>query len=141
MRYRWDELHIEEWRASDDIADLVEGLYGTTDILPSKNAIATLIAEVLFFLFLIFSPRQLINSFMSVLFCGYLSPGYFIHVSVLLQASLSGGISLLNDLLPSIIVLANRGPTEVSLTTNEVLNPFVPCIDGTEIFFFLCINC
>ncbi|KAG2652361.1 hypothetical protein PVAP13_1NG348400 [Panicum virgatum] len=75
LRYRWYDLRIEEWRASDDIADLVAGLYGTTNILPSKNAIATLIAE----------------------------------------AILSGGISLLNDLLPSIIVLANRGPTEAEL--------------------------
>jgi len=52
---------------------------------------------------------------MSVLFRRYLSPCYFIRVSVFSQAILSGGISLLNDLLPSIIVLANRGPTEAEL--------------------------
>ncbi|CAN6372154.1 unnamed protein product [Urochloa humidicola] len=75
LRYRWDELRIEERWASDDIADLVPGLYGTTYMLPSKNAISTLIAE----------------------------------------AILSGGISLLIDLLPSIITLANKGPTEAEL--------------------------
>lgn len=42
------------------------------------------------------------------------------NVSVHLQAILSGGISLLKDLLPSIIVLSNRGPAEVSFSTNEV---------------------
>ncbi|KAF8652253.1 hypothetical protein HU200_062889 [Digitaria exilis] len=49
-----------------------------------------------------------------------ISYGYFIHVCVHLQAILSGEISLLKDLLPSIIVLSNRGPTEVSFSTNEI---------------------
>ncbi|OQU83505.1 hypothetical protein SORBI_3005G127300 [Sorghum bicolor] len=75
LRYRWDELCIEEWSASSDVADLVAGLHGATDISPSKNAIAALMAEVIW----------------------------------------SGGISLLNALLPSIIILAKRGPAEAEL--------------------------
>ncbi|XP_062225180.1 protein HASTY 1-like isoform X2 [Phragmites australis] len=77
LRFRWDELRIEEWSRSTfgDDADLIAGLYGTTDILPSKSDVAALMAEV----------------------------------------TLNGGISLLNDLLPSIISLSKRGPTEAEL--------------------------
>lgn len=75
LMYRWDELCVEEWSASIEVADFIAGLHHTTNRLPSRNAIAALMAEVI----------------------------------------LSGGISLLNDVLPSIIIVANTGPTEAEL--------------------------
>ncbi|GJN25665.1 hypothetical protein PR202_gb13523 [Eleusine coracana subsp. coracana] len=48
LRFRWDGLHIEEWRRSSFSADagLIAGLYDTTDILPSKSDVAALMTEV-----------------------------------------------------------------------------------------------
>jgi len=60
LRYRWDELCIEEWSASSDVADLVARLHGATDISPSKNAIAALMAEVLIFVLHLLSCCALI---------------------------------------------------------------------------------
>jgi hypothetical protein len=52
LRFRWDELHIEEWRSAiSDDADLLAGLYDTTNILPSKSDVAALMTEVLCYVF------------------------------------------------------------------------------------------
>ncbi|KAK3120438.1 hypothetical protein QOZ80_9AG0687640 [Eleusine coracana subsp. coracana] len=46
LRFRWDGRHIEEWRSSfSGDAGLIAGLYDTTDILPSKSDVESLMTE------------------------------------------------------------------------------------------------
>ncbi|KAL5204503.1 hypothetical protein ABZP36_009374 [Zizania latifolia] len=46
LRFKWDELHITEWGAFEDAADLIAGFPGSSDIFPSKSATTALVAEV-----------------------------------------------------------------------------------------------
>ncbi|KAL6870978.1 hypothetical protein ACP4OV_014826 [Aristida adscensionis] len=47
LRFRWHELRVEGWSGFSDATPLIPGLYGTTDMLPSKSDTAALMAEVI----------------------------------------------------------------------------------------------
>jgi hypothetical protein len=87
MRYALDELCIEQWSASRDVADLEARLHGTTDISVSKNAIVVaLTAEVLIFLLHVLSccaHFSWLTCLCQCCFAANLLPGYFVHVNCL----------------------------------------------------------
>ena len=112
MRLRWDELSPEERREFAKVSiDLMNEIANSCEEWALKSQTAALIAEVCFCFLVEFSkPLDHVLCVLKV----YLSCSHL--VSILVQIVRREGLSLWQELVPSLVSLSSSGPTHVKKT-------------------------